>query len=293
MKQYLDICQRIINEGTLRQNRTGTDTLGIQGVMMQFDMADGFPVVTTKKLAYKSAWAEMLGFLRGYDNAADFRRVGTKVWDANANENQQWLNNPNRLGKDDLGRIYGVQARGWHSNIRRSSIWGTIDQLQMCVDDLSKGIDNRREIVSHWNPGEMDEMALPPCHLLYQFGLEGERLNLTMYQRSADFPLGVPFNIAGYSWLLHVIARITGHTPGMFTHFIHDAHIYVDQIDLMKQQLKRDTFALPKFEMKEHIKTLEDLEQEDFDPNNDFCTVDDFMLVGYAHHPAIKYPFSV
>ena len=282
MKQYLDLCQQVLSEGVWKKNRTGVDTIGIHGAMMKFDLREGFPAVTTKRLAWKACFAEMLGFLRGYDNAGDFRNLGCKVWDANANENEQWLANLNRNGEDDLGRIYGVQARDWRFGDDPND---TTDQLAKVVNDIGQGVDDRREIVTHWNPGELDTMALPPCHLLYQFGLQGEVLNLSMYQRSCDMPLGVPFNIAGYAWLLSVIAHITGYTPGVFTHFLHDVHIYANQVDDMYTQLKRDPLPLPKLYINPQIETLKDLET--------WVKVRDFKVQEYGHHPAIKYEFAV
>ncbi len=283
MKQYLALAQRVLDEGVLKKNRTGIDTLGIIGAMMQFDLADGFPIVTTKKTAYKAAIAEMLGFLRGYTNAADFRALGCKVWDANANDNQAWLDNPYRKGEDDLGSIYGSQARAWPVT------GGFIDQLRGVYSDLQQGIDNRREIVTHWNPGEMDRMALPPCHLLYQFGIQDGRLCLSMYQRSCDLALGVPFNIVGYAWLLHVMAKVTGLKPGVFTHFLHDVHIYVSHINGMKQQISREPYHLPSFtyapKAAEKMNTLEDLET--------WVEPGYFELFRYEHHPPVKYDMAV
>jgi thymidylate synthase len=223
----------------------------------------------------------MLGFLRGYDNAGLFRSLGCKVWDSNANENTTWLSNPNRKRRDDLGRVYGVQARKWRSPYT----FEPIDQLKTVVDDLSHGIDNRREVVSHWNPGEMDRMALPPCHLLYQFGIDGHNLNLSMYQRSCDLPLGVPFNIAGYAWLLSVIARVAGLTPGTFTHFLHDVHVYVNQIPLLEEQIQRTPHKLPKLHIVPAIQRLEDLEA--------WANKDSFVLENYIHDEPIPYPFTV
>jgi thymidylate synthase len=279
MKQYLELSQKALDQGVRKTNRTGIDHIGYTGDMMKFNLADGFPAVTTKRLAFKSVVAEMLGFLRGYSSAADFRALGCKVWDANANDNQQWLYNPARTGDDDLGRIYGVQARQW------AGTSGPADQLRAVYDDLRHGIDNRREIVTHWNPGEINQMALPPCHMFYQFGIQGDRLNLSMYQRSCDVPLGIPFNIAGYAWLLSVMARITGHQPGEFTHFMHDIHIYENQIGLMYEQLNRNPLPLPALWINPKIATLEDLET--------WVTPDDFRLEGYEHHPAIAFPFAV
>ena len=172
MKQYLDLCQKVLDQGVRKSNRTGIDTIGYIGDMMKFDMADGFPLLTTKKMPYKMIFGEMLGFLRGYDNVKQFRELGVPVWDANANQNDQWFANPNRKGVDDLGRIYGVQSREWIQYGRKTQERFCIDQLKIAVDKLSQGIDDRRLIVTHWNPAELDQMALPPCHLLYQFGLQ-------------------------------------------------------------------------------------------------------------------------
>lgn len=284
MKQYLDLCQKTIDNGIRKTNRTGIDHIGYTGDMMKFDLSKGFPAVTTKKLFYEAAFAEMLGFLRGYDNAKDFRELGCKVWDANANENETWLNNPNRKGEDDLGRIYGVQARRY-LKLKGFGLIEELDQLKMVYEDLKAGKDNRREIVTHWNPGEMDKMALAPCHMIYRFAIHGDYLNLEMYQRSCDVPLGVPFNIAGYAWLLSVMAQITGHKAGEFTHFLGDIHIYEDQMDLMKEQLTREPFELPTLKINPDIETLDDLET--------WVTMDDFQLLDYRCHPHIKYPFAV
>jgi len=283
MQQYLDLLQRVIDEGVRKPNRTGIDTIGIQGAMMQFDLADGFPAVTTKKLKTKACFMEMLGFLRGYDNAAQFRELGCNVWNANANENQQWLNNSARKGEDDLGEIYGVQARRWRAD--PFALTPIIDQLRNVYNDLRQGIDNRREIVTHWNPGKTSHIALPPCHLLYQFGIQGDRLNMCMYQRSCDMPLGVPFNMAGYAWLLSVMAQITGHKPGVFTHFLWDVHIYVNQLEGVYEQLSRTPHELPQLLINPAITDLEYLEEH--------ATASDFVLKNYNHEPAIHFPFAV
>ncbi len=297
MKQYKYLAQKVLDEGLVKSNRTGIGALGIFGAHLQFKMSDGFPVATIKKMFWKSAVAEMLGFLRGYESAADFRALGCNVWNANANENEQWLNNPYRQGEDDLGPIYGSQARRWHShsftedkgafpsgNIQQVSICVT-DQLKMVYDDLKQGIDNRREIVTHWNPGELDEMALPPCHVLYKFGIQGDELNLAMFQRSMDVGLGCNYNIVGYSWLLMVMAQITGLKPGVFNHFIDDVHIYKNHIEGVKTMLSREPLPLPQLVINPDIKTLKDLET--------WVTVDDFELEGYEHHPAIKLRMAV
>jgi thymidylate synthase len=266
--------------GTRKQNRTGVDTVGYIGEMCQYDMDDGFPIVTSRRIPFSAAVGEMLGFLRGYTSAAQFRSLGVKFWDANANENTAWLSNTFRKGQDDLGRIYGAQARYWWNES-----WGGVDQLKMVIDDLSKGIDNRREIVTHWNPSELNQMALPPCHMIYQFSLQGGRLHLSMMQRSCDLPLGVPFNISGYAWLLCTVARITGHEPGVFTHFLVDVHIYENQIDIVREQLQRKTHPLPRLRIAEAVKTLGDLET--------WVTPDEFQLSNYVNSGELSYPFSV
>ena len=287
MEQYLDLLQRVVDEGVRKPNRTGIDTIGIQGAMMQFDLADGFPAVTTKELKVVPCFMEMLGFLRGYNNAELFRELGCNVWNANANENEQWLNNPKREGKDDLGEIYGVQARRWDSPIvGQGYVLGKkIDQLRNVYDDLRQGIDNRREIVTHWNPGKTNHMALPPCHLLYQFGIQDDHLNMAMYQRSCDMPLGVPFNIAGYAWLLSVMARITGFKPGVFTHFLWDVHIYINQLKGVHEQLSRVPHELPQLLISPAVTDLEYLES--------YATSADFTLQNYNHEPTIHFPFAV
>ncbi len=275
MKQYIDLCKKAL-KGTRKPNRTGVDTVGYFGDMCKYDLRDGFPLVTTKRLYYKQVFAEMLGFFRGYDNAADFRELGCNVWNANANENKEWLANEYRCGEDHLGRIYGVQARTWNNEL---------DQLRRVYDDLITGIDNRREIVTHWNPSESHRMALPPCHMFYQFNLDNGVLNMMMYQRSCDLPLGVPFNIAGYAWLLSVMAKITGHEAGVFTHMMGDIHVYVNQAELLEQQIQITPLSLPYLEISERVKTFEDVD--------DIIDVNDFTIRNYHHYPAIKYPFSV
>jgi len=287
MKQYKNLLKKTLDNGVRKNNRTGVDTIGIIGAHMQFDMAKGFPMVTLKKTYWKKAVAEMLGFLRGYDNAEDFRKLGCDVWDQNANENKQWLSNPNREGLDDLGRIYGVQARDWEQPWFNSmdDITNSIDQLKNVYEDLKAGKDNRREIVTHWNPGDIDKMSLPPCHLLYQFSIQGGYLHLTMYQRSCDMALGVPFNIVGYSWLLMVMAQITGLKAGVFNHFLTDVHIYENHLMGVHEMLKREPMKLPTMNINPDIKTLEDLET--------WVTVDDFAVYGYESHPAIKLEMAV
>lgn len=284
MKQYLELCKRTMEQGIRKTNRTGIDHIGYTGDMMKFDLTKGFPAVTTKRLAFRSVVAEMLGFLRGYDNSNDFEKLGCNVWRANADA-PYWKDSSYCSGEDgDLGRIYGVQARDW-TGLTSKGAWKKVDQLRNVVNDLSQGIDNRREIVTHWNPAEMSGMALPPCHMFYQFGIQGDKLNLSMYQRSCDVPLGIPFNIAGYAWLLSVIAHITGLKVGEFTHFMHDIHIYENQIPNMKIQVERAPLDLPFLWIHPEIKTLEDLET--------WVSPEHFSLISYQHHDHINYPFAV
>ena len=279
MKQYLDILEDVMETGIDSSNRTGTDTRFKHANMTSYDLAHGFPIITTKKFPFKVCVAEMLGFIRAYDSAADFRELGVKFWDDNANKNEQWLNNPNRKGEDDLGRIYGVQSRDWQGPN------GSIDQLKAVVKDLSNGIDNRREIVTHWNPGEIDQMALPPCHMFYQFGIRDGHLDMIMYQRSCDLFLGVPFNITGYSWLLSVIAHITGLKVGVFSHVMWNYHIYHNHFDQVREQLSRTPHKLPTLKIDPTIQSLNDLET--------WVIPDNFELVGYTHDPLIKAPMAV
>ena len=283
MKQYLALCHRIINEGTWIQNqRTGKKCLTIVDADLTYDVANNkFPLVTTRKSFWKAAIAEFLGYLRGYDNAADFRALGARTWDANANDNETWLNNPVRKGKDDMGRVYGVQGRSWQKPDKSN-----LDQLQKIVDNLAKGLDDRGEILTFYNPGEFDLGCLRPCMHTHTFSLLGDTLFLTSYQRSCDVPLGLNFNQIQVFWFLAVMAKITGHKPGKAYHKIVNAHIYEDQIELMRDvQLKREPFDPPKLHISSEIKSLEDLET--------WVTMDDFSVKGYQHHDPIAYPFSV
>jgi thymidylate synthase len=283
MKQYLELCQRIINEGEwIENNRTGKRCLTVINAGMTYDVGNNnFPMVTTRKTFWKSAIAELIGYLRGYDNAADFRKLGTKTWDANANLNDAWLNNPYRKGEDDMGRVYGVQGRRW-----AKPDGGHIDQLRKIVDDLSKGIDDRGEILTFYNPGEFHMGCLRPCMHTHTFSLLNDTLYLTSYQRSCDVPLGLVFNQIQVFTLLALVAQITGRKAGLAYHNIVNAHIYEDQVELMRDvQLKREPFDPPKLHINPDIKSLEDLET--------WVTMDDFEVEGYQHHDPIQYPFSV
>lgn len=282
MKQYLQLCQRIVDEGVWVDNaRTGTRCLTVINADLEYDVAaNQFPLLTTRKSFYKAAIAELLGYLRGYDSAAQFRAIGCNTWNANANENAAWLANPYRKGEDDMGRVYGVQGRSWQ---KPNGI--TVDQLQKLVKNLSQGIDDRGEILTFYNPGEFELGCLRPCMHTHTFSLLGDTLYLTSYQRSCDVPLGLNFNQVQCFVLLALMAQITGHKAGKVYHKIVNAHIYENQLQLMKQQLEREPYPSPKLHINPKIKTLADIES--------WVSVDDFTLEGYQSHPAIQYPFSV
>ncbi len=283
MKQYLDLCRRIVDEGVWVENeRTGTRCLTVINADLEYRVDKGeFPLITTRKSYWKSAIAEMIGYIRGYDNAADFRKLGTKTWDANANLNEAWLANPHRKGEDDMGRVYGVQGRNW-----AKADGGHIDQFRKVIDNLSRGKDDRAEIVTFYNPGEFHMGCLRPCMHTHNFSLLDGTLYLTSYQRSADVPLGLNFNQVQVYALLALVAQITGNKPGRAYHKIVNAHIYEDQFELMRDvQLKRKPFPLPRLIINPDIKSLEDLET--------WVTMNDFTVEGYECHDPIQYPFSV
>lgn len=283
MRQYLDLCQRLINEGTWVANeRTGKRCLTVINADLTYDVAAGeFPLVTTRKSFYKSAIAEMLGYIRGYDNAAQFRQIGTKTWDANANENTAWLANPHRKGTDDCGLIYGKIGRNFPK-----PDGGSLDLLRKIVDDLSHGIDDRGEIYTFYHPGAFHLGCLRPCMYSHHFSLLGDTLYLNSTQRSCDVPLGLTFNMVQVYFLLAIIAQITGKKPGQAYHKIVNAHIYEDQLELMRDvQLKREPLPLPTLKINPDIKTLEDLET--------WVSTADFEIEDYQYHDPIQYPFSV
>ena len=283
MKQYLELGRRIVDEGVWVANaRTGKRCLTLINATLEYDVGAGlFPLVTTRKAYYKSAIAELLGYLRGYDSAAQFRAIGTKTWDANANDNQAWLANPHRKGVDDMGRVYGVQGRHW-----RKPDGTELDQLTKIVNNLSQGIDDRGEILTFWNPGEFDEGCLRPCMHTHHFSLVDGTLHLTSTQRSSDYCLGTVANMVQCYVLLALMAQITGNKPGKVLHVNVNVHIYEDQLDQFKQvQLTRDPYPVPGLWINPEIKTLEDLET--------WVTTDDFRVEHYECHPPISYPFSV
>ncbi len=323
MKQYLDLVRDVIENGTLQGNRTGIRTISLPGAMLRFDLQKGFPAITTRKLAFKSAIGEMVGFLRGVKNAGEFRELGCKVWDQNANENAQWLANPFRQGHDDLGEIYGVQWRQWpaYKRIPLSNpaaielaqsqgfqkiaeaeedgeafvvLYKAIDQIRQCIDTIHKDPGSRRILFHGWNCAQLDEMALPPCHLLYQFhpNVETKEISLTLYIRSNDLGLGTPFNLTEGAALLSLVGRLTGYTPRWFTYFIGDAHVYENHLDMLNEQLKREPLAVPKLvindRVPEYAKTgvYEPEWLEKVEPS-------DFSLEGYEHHAPMTAPMAV
>lgn len=284
MHQYLSLVRRVLNEGQwVKNERTGTQCLTLINADLTYDVDQNkMPVLTTRKTFVKGAIAELLGYLRGYDNAADFRAIGCNTWNANANENEAWLKNPNRKGEDDMGRVYGVQGRQW-TNMHGDSI----DQLRKIYDNLKQRKDDRGEILTFWNPGEFEFGCLRPCMHTHQFSILGDKLYLNSFQRSNDLLLGQVFNQIQCFVLLALMAQITGLKPGKAYHKIVNVHIYDNQYEvLMKEgQLNRTPYESPKLWINPEIKTLEDVLT--------WVTVDDFVVQDYEHHPAIKYPFSV
>lgn len=283
MSKYLELCRRIVEKGQWVSNsRTGKRCLTVIDASLTYDVGSNkFPLDTTRKSFWKAAIAELLGYVRGYDNAADFRALGASTWDANANNNEQWLQNPHRKGIDDMGRVYGVQARRW-----QKPDGSILDQLQKVVSDLTAAIDDRGEVITFYNPGEFDMGCLRPCMHTHTFSLIGSDLYLTSYQRSCDVPLGLNFNQLQVFCLLALMAQITGHSPKLAFHKIVNAHIYEDQLEMMRDiQLHRTPYPYPELKINPEIRTLKDLET--------WVSIQDFEVVGYQHHPAIRYPFSV
>jgi len=283
MKEYIDLCNRVIDEGIwITNKRTGKRCLTVIDANFEYDVSTGIlPILTTKKSFWKPAIAEMLGYLRGYQSAEQFRKIGCNTWNANANNNTEWLKNPHRKGTDDLGDCYGVQGRGFMDRNGKP-----FDQLKKIVNDLSLGIDDRREIMTFWNPAEVNRACLAACMHTHTFSILDDGLYLTSYQRSDDLLLGHGFNQIQVAWLLMIMAHITGLQPKKAFHKIVNVHIYEDQLDIFKdKQRDNEPLSLPTLTINQDIKTLDDLET--------WVTLDDFSLINYNHHPAIKYPFSV
>ena len=258
MQQYLNLLNRILTEGTQKGDRTGTGTLSIFGHQMRFDLRDGFPLLTTKKLHLKSIIYELLWFLRGDTNVHYLQEHGVRIWNEWADEN------------GELGPVYGHQWRSWPDYKG-----GTIDQIKNVVEMIKHNPDSRRMLVTAWNPAEVEDMALPPCHCLFQFYVADGRLSLQLYQRSADSFLGVPFNIASYALLLQMIAQVTGLEAGEFIHTTGDTHLYLNHLEQAKLQLTRDPRPLPKMKINPDVKDIFDFKYEDFE------------LIGYDPLPHI------
>ncbi|MDE6395877.1 MAG: thymidylate synthase [Muribaculaceae bacterium] len=264
MKQYLDLLSHILENGVDRGDRTGTGTRSVFGYQMRFDLADGFPLVTTKKTHLKSIIHELLWFIKGDTNVRYLQENGVRIWNEWADEN------------GDLGHIYGYQWRSWPDYKG-----GFVDQLAVAIDQIKNNPTSRRIIVSAWNVGDLDNMNLPPCHAFFQFYVADGRLSLQLYQRSADTFLGVPFNIASYALLLMMVAQVTGLTPGEFIHTLGDTHIYHNHFDQVRLQLSREPRPLPRMILNPDVKDI-----------NDF-TYEDFKLEGYDPHPHIAGKVSV
>jgi len=281
MKQYIDLCYRIINDGVWVENaRTGQRCLTIINADLVYDMREGvLPILTTKKVAWESAIAEFLGYLKGFQYAHQFRDLGCNTWNANANENDAWLLNRYREGEDHMGRCYGVQGRAW-KNFKGE----TFDQLAKIYTDLEIGIDNRSEIMTFWNPGELHMACLNSCVHTHTFSLINGQLDLTSYQRSDDIPLGHAFNQVQLGMFLMLMAQITGNSPGFVYHKVVNAHIYENQLLLLVDQLKRKPMNQPVLTINPEVRHIKDLE---------WISLDDFALDGYLCHPAIKFPFAV
>jgi thymidylate synthase len=259
MQQYLQLLSDILERGVDKSDRTGTGTRSLFGYQMRFDLSEGFPLVTTKKLHLKSIVYELLWFLRGDTNVRWLQERGVKIWDEWADEN------------GDLGPVYGSQWRSWPAPDGQH-----IDQIANVVESIRTKPDSRRHIVSAWNPAEVDEMALPPCHCLFQFYVANGTLSCQLYQRSADTFLGVPFNIASYALLTHMVAQVTGLGVGEFVHTFGDVHLYSNHFDQARLQLTREPRPLPRLVMNPEVKRLEDF------------TFEDFSFQGYDPHPHIK-----
>lgn len=264
MKQYLDLLQRIVNEGTRKEDRTGTGTLSVFGHQMRFNLEEGFPLLTTKKLHLKSIIHELLWFLKGDTNVKYLQENGVRIWNEWADEN------------GELGPVYGHQWRSWPDYNG-----GHIDQIQDIVNALKNNPDSRRMIVSAWNVAEVDQMALPPCHCLFQFYVANGKLSLQLYQRSADTFLGVPFNIASYALLTMMMAQVSGLKPGDFIHTTGDTHLYLNHLEQAKEQLKRTPRTLPRMVINPNVTSIFDFKY------------DDFTLEGYNPLPHIKAEVSV
>ena len=264
MRQYLDLMRRVLENGARKEDRTGTGTLSVFGHQMRFDLGQGFPLLTTKKLHIRSIIFELLWFLRGDTNIGWLNEHGVSIWDEWADEN------------GDLGPVYGAQWRSWPD-----CEGGSVDQIAEVVRQIRNNPDSRRLVVSAWNVAEVPKMALPPCHLLFQFYVAEGRLSCQLYQRSADIFLGVPFNIASYALLTHMVAHVTGLEPGEFVHTFGDAHLYLNHLEQARTQLARTPRDLPRLSITRKVDSIDDFRFEDFE------------ISGYDPHPHIKAPVAV
>ena len=264
MKQYLDLLNHILQTGTPKDDRTGTGTLAVFGYQMRFDLSQGFPIITTKKIHLKSVIHELLWFLAGDSNVRYLQEHGVRIWNEWADEN------------GELGPVYGVQWRSW-----RGADGQVVDQISRVIEQIKTRPYSRRLIVSAWNPAEVDQMALPPCHLLFQFYVADGKLSCQLYQRSADTFLGVPFNISSYALLTLMVAQVTGLAPGEFVHTFGDAHLYSNHLEQARLQLTREPYPLPEMKLNPDVKDIFDFRYEDFE------------LTGYQAHPHIKAEIAV
>jgi thymidylate synthase len=264
MKQYLDLLDHVLKNGYRKADRTGTGTISVFGYQMRFPLQEGFPLLTTKKLHLKSIIHELLWFLKGTSNIQYLHDNGVSIWDEWADE------------QGELGPVYGVQWRSWPKGDG-----SVVDQVAAVIESIKATPDSRRHIVSAWNVGELDKMALPPCHLLFQFYVANGELSCQMYQRSCDIFIGVPFNIASYSLLTLMMAQVTGLKPGDFVHTLGDAHIYLNHIEQVNLQLTRTPFPLPQMKLNPEVKCINDFKYEDF------------VLENYQAHPHIKGKIAV
>jgi thymidylate synthase len=264
VRQYLDLLDLVMRQGTPKGDRTGTGTVSVFGHQMRFDLSAGFPVVTTKRVHMRSVVGELLWFLRGETNVDWLHQQGVTIWD-------EWAD-----AKGELGPVYGYQWRSWPTPDGRH-----VDQIASVIEGIRANPDSRRHLVSAWNVSDLDRMALPPCHTMFQFYVADGRLSCQLYQRSADIFLGVPFNIASYALLTLMVAQVTGLQPGDFVHTLGDAHLYVNHLDQAREQLSREPRPLPTMTLNPARHSIDDFE------------MDDFTLEGYDPHPAIKAPIAV
>lgn len=264
MKQYLDLCRHVLSSGTIKEDRTGTGTISTFGYQMRFDLKEGFPLLTTKKLHLKSIIHELIWFLRGETNVQYLQENGVRIWNEWADEN------------GELGPVYGHQWRSW-----AGADGQTVDQISNLIEQIKNNPDSRRLIVNAWNPADVDKMALPPCHCFFQFYVADGKLSCQLYQRSADVFLGVPFNIASYALLTMMVAHVTNLEPGEFVHTMGDTHIYKNHLEQVDLQLSRESRPLPQMKLNPDVKSIFDF------------TFEDFTLEGYDPHPHIKGAVSV